>query len=139
MSEPKYPPVTQLAMASLALILAGGIYLSSHLPRQVSLAPAIALLAASTVLLVINLILLSRVREFDWPRFFEVGKWSLLAYAVIAGMIEYVFLRNHLSGGPLVVLTLSLVIFAVHVPALVGFTVARFHSSADLPSETPAH
>jgi hypothetical protein len=37
-------------------------------------------------------------------------------------MIEYSFLRNHVSGGPLVVLTLSLVVFAVHVPALVGFT-----------------
>ena len=50
-----------------------------------------------------------------------------MAYAVIAGMIEYVFLRNHLSGGPLIVLTLSLVIFAVHVPTLVGFTVARYY------------
>ena len=135
MSEPKYPPVTQLAMLSLALIVAGGIYLSSHLPKHVPLAPAVALLAASALVLVVNLILLSRVREFDWPRFFEVGKWSLLAYVVIAGMIEYVFLRNHLRGGPLVVLTLSLVVFAVHVPALVGFTVARFHSSTDLPAD----
>ena len=31
-------------------------------------------------------------------------------------MIEYVFLRNDTSGGPLVVLTLSLVVFAVNVP-----------------------
>ena len=53
------------------------------------------------------------------------SKWSLLGYVVIAGMIEYSFLQNHLSGGPLVVLTLSLVVFAVHVPMLVGFTVAR--------------
>jgi hypothetical protein len=55
-----------------------------------------------------------------------VAKWAQLAYAIIAGMIEYAFLRNNLSGGPLVVLTLSLVIFAVHVPLLIGFTVARF-------------
>jgi peptidoglycan/LPS O-acetylase OafA/YrhL len=137
-SDPKYPPVTELGMASLALIVAGGIYLSSHIPQHVPLAPAVALLAASAVLLVVNMALLSRVREFDWPRFVQVGKWSLLAYVVIAGMIEYVFLRNHLKGGPLVVLTLSLVIFAVHVPMLVGFTVARFHGSADLPAETPS-
>jgi hypothetical protein len=136
-SEPRYPPVTELAMLSLALIVAGGIYLSSHIPQHVPLAPAIALLAASALLLVVNLILLSRVREFDWPRFFEVAKWSLLAYAVIAGMIEYVFLRNHLKGGPLVVLTLSLVIFAVHVPMLVGFTVARFHGPAGLQADSP--
>jgi hypothetical protein len=41
-------------------------------------------------------------------------------------MIEYAFLRDHLSGGPLVVLTLSLVVFALHVPMLIGFTVARY-------------
>jgi hypothetical protein len=125
--------VTALAMASLALIVTGGIYLSAHLPRHVPLGPAVALLCASALLLVINMALLSRVREFDWDRFFEVGKWSLLAYAVIGGMIEYVFLRNHLRGGPLVVLTLSVVIFAIHVPMLVGFTVARYNTPADVP------
>jgi len=66
------------------------------------------------------------VRDFAWRRFFEVARWTLLAYAVVAGMIEYVFLRNHTSGGPLVVLTLSLVLFAVQVPVLISFTVARY-------------
>jgi hypothetical protein len=131
MNEPRYPPVTELGMASLALIVAGGIYLASHIPNHVPLTPAIVLLAVSAVLLVINMVLLSRVTEFDWPRFFQVAKWSLLAYVVIAGMIEYVFLRNHTSGGPLVILTLSLVIFAIHVPILVGFTVARFYNRED--------
>ena len=130
MSEPRYPPVTGLAVASLSLIVAGGIYLAAHLPEQVSLTPAVILLALSALLLAINLFLLSRVEGFDWGRFFQVAKWSLLAYAVIAGMIEYVFLRNHVSGGPLVVLTLSLVVFAVHVPTLVGFTVARTYPPA---------
>jgi hypothetical protein len=126
-TEERLPPVTQLAMASLALIVAGGIYLSSHIPNHVPLGPAVALLAASTVLLVVNAAMLARVRDFAWPRFFQVAKWSLLAYVVIAGMIEYVFVRNHLSGGPLVVLTLSVAVFAVHVPMLVGFTVARYY------------
>jgi phosphatidylserine synthase len=131
MSEPKYPPVTELGMASLALIVAGGIYLASHIPNHVPLTPAIVLLAASAVLLGVNMVLLSRVREFDWARFAQVAKWSLLAYTVIAGMILYVFLHNHTRGGPLVILTLSLVIFAVHVPILVGFTVARFYNRED--------
>ena len=126
MTEQRLPPVTQLAMASLTLIVAGGIYLSSHLPKHVSLVPAIVLLAGSAVLLAANLAMLTRVRDFAWERFFAVAKWSLLGYAIIAGMIEYAFLRNHLRGGPLVVLTLSLVVFAVHVPTLVGFTVARY-------------
>jgi hypothetical protein len=136
-TEPRYPPVTALAMTSLGLIVAGGIYLSSHIPQHVPLGPAVALLAASAVLLAVNIFLLSRVREFDWPRFFEVGKWSLLAYAVIGGMIEYVFLRNHLRGGALVVLTLSVVIFSVHVPMLVGFTVARYNGPVPADEAQP--
>lgn len=129
MTERRLPPVTEIAMASLALIVAGGIYLSAHLPRHVPLGPAVALLAASAALLAGNLVALSRVRGFPWPRFFEVARWSMLAYLAIAGMIEYTFVRNHLRGGPLLVLTLSLVVFSVHVPTLVGFTVARFHNA----------
>jgi hypothetical protein len=131
MNERSLPPVTQLGMASLGLIVAGGIYLSAHLPRHVPLGPAIALLAASALLLAVNMVVLSRVRDFAWGRFFEVGKWSLLAYLVIAGMIEYAFLRDHVRGGTLVVLTLSLAVFAVHVPILVGFTVARYAESEE--------
>jgi hypothetical protein len=125
-SERPLPPVTQLAMASLALIVAGGIYLSAHLPQHVSLKPAVILLAASACLLAINLMLLARVKNFRWGRFATVARWSLLAYLLIAGMIEYAFLRNHVKGGALVVLTLSLLVFAVHVPTLIGFTVARY-------------
>lgn len=125
-SEPKLPPVTQVGMTSLALIVAGGIYLSAHIPSHVPLTPAVILLAASAVLMAGNLLSLTRVRSFAWERFFQVAKWSLLAYSIIAGMIEYAFLQNHLHGGTLVVLTLSLVVFAIHVPVLIGFTVARY-------------
>lgn len=127
MEEGKLPPVTEMGMASLALIVAGGIYLSAHLPRHVPLGPAVALLAASAVLLAVNLGSLARVKGFPWARFFQIGRWSLLAYLVITGMIEYVFVRNHISGGSLVVLTLSLLVFTVHVPMLVAFTVARYY------------
>jgi hypothetical protein len=113
-------------MLSLALIIAGGIYLSAHIPNHVALAPAVVLLCASVVLLAGNLASLARVQGFAWGRFFEIARWALLAYVLIAGMIEYAFLRDSLSGGPLVVLTLSLVVFAVHVPVLIGFTVARY-------------
>jgi hypothetical protein len=129
MTERKLPPVTELGMASLSLIVIGGIYLSAHLPRHVPLGPAVALLAASVIVLMANIFALSRVKDFNWPRFFEVAKWSLLAYVAIAGMILYTFLQDHVSGGTLVVLTLSLVVFAIHVPMLVGFTVARYADS----------
>jgi hypothetical protein len=126
MSERRLPPVTQIGMCSLALIVAGGIYLSAHLPQHVPLAPAVVLLALSALLLAGNLVALSRVDGFAWPRFMQVARWALLAYAITAGMILYAFLRDGLSGGTLVVLTLSLVVYAVHVPVLIAFTVARY-------------
>jgi peptidoglycan/LPS O-acetylase OafA/YrhL len=127
MSERKYPPVTGIAMTSLGLIVAGGIYLSAHLPQHVPIGPAVVLLVLSALLMAYNIYSLTRVKDFPWDRFFAVAKWSLLAYVIIAGLIEYAFLHNHLSGAPLVVLTLSLAIFAIHVPTLLGFTVARYY------------
>lgn len=124
--ERALPPVTQLGMLSLALIVAGGIYLASHLPQEVPLTPAIILLVASALILAANLFALSRVHGFAWDRFFQVGKWALLAYAITAGLIEYAFVRNDLTGGPLVILSLSLIVYAVHVPVLIAFTVARY-------------
>jgi hypothetical protein len=138
MSERALPPVTELGMASLALIVAGGIYLSAHIPNHVALGPAIALLAASAVLLAVNLGLLARVRGFAWRRFLEVARWALLAYVTTAGLIEYAFLQNHVRGGTLVILTLSLVVYAVHVPMLIGFTVARYYEPAAVAPATGA-
>jgi hypothetical protein len=136
MSERRLPPVTQVGMLSLALIVAAVIDLSAHLPRHVPLGPAIALLALSAALLAGNLLSLARASGFAWARFVEVGRWALLAYTLIAGMIEYVFLRNHTSGGALVVLTLALVVFAIHVPVLISFTVARYDDvAAPAPGE----
>jgi hypothetical protein len=41
-------------------------------------------------------------------------------------MLLYVFVKDGTSGGQLVVLTLSLVVYASHVQPLIGFTVARY-------------
>jgi hypothetical protein len=120
------------------LIVAGGIYLSAHLPQHVPIAPAVVLLVLSALLMAYNIYSLTRVKDFPWDRFFAVAKWSLLAYVVIAGLIEYAFLHNHLSGAPLVVLSLSLLIFAIHVPTLLGFTVARYYDPEQEVAGAPA-
>ena len=122
----KLPPVTQVGMLSLALIVSGGIYLSAHLPNRVPLTPAVILLVLSALLLVGNLVAIRSIEGFAWDRFVGVAKWALLAYVITAGLIEYAFLRDDVSGGALVVLTLSLAVYAVHVPMLIGFTVARY-------------
>lgn len=140
MIKRRLPPFTEVGMASLALIVAGGIYLSSHLPQHVPLGPAIALLIASTLLLGFNLASLTRVQNFAWNRFRQVARWTFLAYLITAGLIEYAFLRDHISGGALVVLSLSLLVYAVQVPMLISFTVARFEtpeSPAFATTESP--
>ena len=138
MTRRPYPPFTELGMLSLALIVIGGIYLSAHIPQHVSLGPAIALLIASTLVLLVNLASLTRVPDFAWGRFVQVAKWALLAYLFTAAMIEYAFLRNHLKGGALVILTLSLLVYAVQVPTLIAFTVARWENSSAAEADVPA-
>lgn len=124
--ERSLPPISELAAGSLALIVVGGIYLASYVPRSVPLAPAMVLLVISAAVLVANVVLLRRVADFAWGRFFQVFKWTLLAYTVIAGMIGYAFISDGTRGSVLVVLLLMLVIFAVDIPFLLAFSVARY-------------
>jgi hypothetical protein len=135
MTERKYPPFTEIGMLSLALIVIGGIYLSAHIPQHVPLGLPTALLIASALLTVFNVATLTRIPDFAWSRFFQVGKWALVAYLFTAALIEYAFLRNHLKGGPLVILTLSLLVYAVQVPAMIAFTVARYETPSDVGAD----
>lgn len=123
------PPVTQLVIGSLALVIIGGIVMAGNFPQPPSLAIPIVLLAGSAILFALSLLLLTRHRGFAWPVFFGVARWALLAYLVIAGMIEFAFIHNHAGGAPLLVLSLMLLMFALDVPLSIGFTVARFAES----------
>ena len=124
--QARLPPVAEVAVATLALIVVGGVYLASEMQSHISLALPIALLAAAGVLMLTNLIMLARVQRFAWRRFRVVASWLLLAYVVIVGMLEYVFLYDGVHGGVLAVLTGMLVIFGLDVPLIISFTVARF-------------
>jgi hypothetical protein len=105
-SERRLPPVTELGVLSMALIVAGGISIAAKLPGDVPLGLPVALLAASALLMVSNLVALSRVPGFNWRVFFAVARWALLAYCVIAAILEFVFVNDGTRGGVLVVLTL---------------------------------
>jgi hypothetical protein len=122
----RLPPVAQLAVGSMILVITGGIYLVSDLPRPQPLGPAIGLLAAAGVLLLANVASLARLHEFAWDKFFLVGGWALAAYVVIGGMLEYVFVLDHVRGGLLAVLTLMLAVFSVNIPLLLAFSVAQY-------------
>jgi hypothetical protein len=105
-------------------------YLAAYLPNRAPLGPAVGLLAAAAIVLAVGVVLLARQREFAWQRFRQVAGWTLLAYVVIAGMIEYAFVYDHTHGAVLVVMTLMLFVFMLAPPLLVGFTVARFQHTS---------
>jgi membrane-bound acyltransferase YfiQ involved in biofilm formation len=122
----KLPPVAEIAVVSMALVIVGGIFMAAHLPAHPPLGFAEVLLVLAAVVLVTNVVLLARLRDFAWASFFLVAKWSLLAYLVIAGMLEYIFVFDGTRGQILVVMTCMLAIFAVNVPMLLAFSVARY-------------
>ena len=125
-AERSMPPIQQLGGATLVLIVAGGIYTAAHLPAHVPEGPTIGLLVAACVVLLANVTLLSRIEDFAWRSFRLVAGWVLAAYVVIAGMLEYVFIYDGTRGSQLVILTAMLVVFAVDIPLMLGFSVARF-------------
>jgi len=126
MNDEKLPPITQIAVFSFALVIAAGIWIVAHLPKHVPIGPSVVLIALSALLIGLNVLLLTRIEGFEWDRFFGVAKWSFVAYLIISALLEFVFIHDGTRGAELVVLTLSLVIFAVHVPLLMGWTVARY-------------
>lgn len=120
------PPIQPVAVAVLLLIVTGGVYTAAHLPRHVPQGPTIALLGAAVVLVAVNTIMLTRIEHFAWRLFRLVAGWVLAVYLVIAGMLEYVFIYDDTRGTQLVILTLMLAVFAVNLPLLLGFSVARY-------------
>jgi hypothetical protein len=122
----KLPPVTEIGAASMIAIAGGVIFNASYLPRHPPMTGAIIFLVVAAALVVVNALVLTRITDFARRRFTQVAGWSLLAYAVIGGMIEYAFVYDHTRGSQLVILTLMLVLFVINVPILIGFTVARY-------------
>jgi hypothetical protein len=131
MIERKLPPTLELAVATLVLVIVGGTFVAAYLPRRAPFAPALVLLAAAVAVLLVNLVLLSRVRAFAWRTFFLVGGWTLLAYIVIAGMLEWVFVADGTPGDVLALLSGMLAVYAIDIPLLFAFAVARYQPPAN--------
>jgi hypothetical protein len=122
----KLPPVTEIGAAAMVAVAAGVIFNAAYLPKHAPTAVAVAILIVAAVLEAANLFLVSRIEDFAWARFKQVAGWFLVAYAVIAGMIEYAFIYDDTRGTQLVILTLMLALFMLNVPVLAAFTVARY-------------
>ncbi len=124
--ERQYPPIVALTVTSMAAVIIGGIYIAGHLPQSVPLAPVVVLLILSLVLVAAAAVMLSRLDTFSWRTFFTVGRWAVLAYIVIAGMLEYIFVVDGVRGSTLILTTLMLAVYAIDIPLILAFSVARY-------------
>ena len=120
------PPVMPIAIATLVCIVSGGIVVAAQYGRPAHLLIPTILLSVAGVLLLVNAVLIARIKEFAWPVFFRVLGWALLAYAVITGILEYVFIYDHTPARLLTLFTVMLVLFAVDVPLMLAYSVARW-------------
>ena len=120
------PPIIEIGVVSMALCIVGVIYLVSYAPHTPSLAPAIGLVVAAAVVVLANVAVLARTPGFNWPLFWKVGWWTLVGYAVIAGMLMFTFIYDQLPAGQLSLLVGTLAVFAVDIPIMLAFSVARF-------------
>ena len=126
-----FPPVIEMAVATMILVVIGGIYTVAYIPKTPSLWLPAVQLAGAGALLAVNIVMVSRIRPFAWDKFFLVAKWALLAYLLIAGMLEYVFVVDGTPGSVLALLSGSLLVYATDIPLLLAFSVARYQPVRD--------
>jgi len=127
--ERKLPPITQICVVVLASMVIGGVYVAAHLPTHVAMTLPTILIAFSGVLLLANMVLLSRIPVFAWKSFFKVARWTFLAEGIVAGMLEYIFVFDGTRGSVLLLMTSALVIFVLDLSVLFGFSVAQFQDA----------
>ena len=124
--ERKLPPVSLVGTVALGLAIAGVAYLTSSLPKEPSLTPAIVLLALAAAAVVANAVWLALVPGFAWRIFFVVGGWTLLGYGIISGLLMFVFIHNGLPARQLAFQIATLAVLAIDVPMMLAFSVARY-------------
>lgn len=120
------PPIGWLSTLALGCVIVGGILIASAAPHPAHLLAPTALLVSAWVLMAVALTLLARITAFSWTTFARIFRWALLAYVIMAGMIEFAFVHGHTRGTTLWEVTLMLVIFALSVPTNIAFTTARY-------------
>ena len=118
-------PIVGCTIGSIVCaFLAVGI-IAAYLPQAVPLMWPMVFLGVSGALLVAALILLARLRHFAWSLFFAVARWIIVLTAVFVAMTVFVFVVDGTDGLTLTVMAIVLILTAINVPILVGFSVAR--------------
>ena len=118
-------PLVAASISSIVFaFLAVGI-LASYLPRTAPLGWPLACLAASALLLVVAVVLVSRLDSFAWPLFFSVLRWVSILPAIFAATAIFVFVSDGTSGRPLAIMIAVLLLASVNIPLVISYSVAR--------------
>lgn len=124
--ERKFPPISEICVAVLIFMVVGGVFVAAHLPNHVAMTLPTILIALAALLLLANMIILSRIPVFAWKPFFKVARWTFLAEGIVAGILEYIFIFDGTRGSVLMLMTSALIIFVLDLSVLFGFSVARY-------------
>ena len=125
MNQRALPRVSELGVAALVLCAVSVITIAGSVPHRPPMAIVWPLIGVAAILMLVAATSLARTAPFAWGSFFLVSRWSLLGYLVIAGMIEYAFVYDHTPEPQMAALSTVLLLFALDVPLLLGFAVAR--------------
>jgi len=129
--ERSLPPIPALCEASLAATIAAAVVLAAQLPHVGSLVVPIVLAALAWIMILAAVFVLATIRPFNFRVLKMVSLRQFLAELVVAGMLEFVFLRDHLPTGPLAVFSVLVGSFSVSVALLIGFQVARWQEPVE--------
>lgn len=98
---------------------------AAYLPKAAPLTLPVTFLVISCLLSATAVFLLSRRTEFAWTLFLAVSRWVLVLTGIFAVMAIYIFVADGTRGKPLAILVAVLVLAAINIPMLLGFSVAR--------------
>jgi len=113
-----------LALGSLAFAACGVVVVASYVPRHPPL-------AAPTVLIVLSALFCAAAGAGSLREGIagSVARPTLVAATVAVAFLELVFTYDGTRGGPLVLLTVALVLVALDLPLLLGSSVASYRTA----------
>lgn len=117
--------VTTAGVVSLALTVCAGIYLAGRVPGQVTLVPALCVLAVSALLFAATIIEVRRRGLAHRLVFRKFAGTALACYSLRTLLIGLAFSRGPAGGGATMLFVITLALYGLEVPFLIGYTVAR--------------
>jgi hypothetical protein len=128
LATPPRPLVPLFCQASLGFLVCAAIILAAQIPADRHLALPVAFDSTAWALFLVGVVLTTRVKFFAWRVLRLVASRHCLVEVVIGGMLEFVFIHDHMRATILTIFTSLLVVFAMDVALLIAFTVAQYQS-----------